>query len=181
MKGLLVRLAWWCLRCAWPSYFRGGNQHQLRVVAAAWWRQKVLRRNAHVPWPVHPSSIIHAPERIERGDRTPGLSPGCYLDARNGISFGRNVWVGPGVRIISMNHDTQDFRSYVATAPVRIGNDCWLGAGATVLAGVELGPHTVVGAGAVVTRSFPEGNQLVAGNPARVVKALGPYTGPAGS
>lgn len=45
--------------------------------------------------------------------------------------------------------------------------------GAVLMPGVTLGPKTVVGAGAVVTRSFPEGHQLVAGVPARVVRSLG--------
>jgi acetyltransferase-like isoleucine patch superfamily enzyme len=43
------------------------------------------------------------------------------------------------------------------------------------LPGVELGPHTVVAAGAVVTKSFPEGNQLLVGNPARIIKNIGDY------
>lgn len=42
----------------------------------------------------------------------------------------------------------------------------------TVLPGVVLGDHTVVGAGSVVTKSFPEGWQVIAGNPAKVIHKL---------
>lgn len=35
---------------------------------------------------------------------------------------------------------------------------------------MSLGPHTVVGAGSVVTHSFPEGDCVIAGNPARVIR-----------
>lgn len=53
--------------------------------------------------------------------------------------------------------------------PVRLGPDCWLGAHAVVLPGVELGAGVVVGALSVVTQSFPAGS-VVVGAPARLVK-----------
>lgn len=51
----------------------------------------------------------------------------------------------------------------------RIGNDVWIGHGATVLHGVEIGDGAVVGAGAVVSRCVPP-YSVVAGNPARQVR-----------
>jgi acetyltransferase-like isoleucine patch superfamily enzyme len=74
-----------------------------------------------------------------------------------------------------MNHDAINYEKYLLADPIRIDQDCWLGQGATVLPSVHLGPHTVVGAGAVVTKSFPSGNQLIGGNPARFIKNLPPY------
>lgn len=41
-----------------------------------------------------------------------------------------------------------------------------------LLPGVELGPHTIVGAGSVATKSFPEGNCITVGNPAKIIKKL---------
>lgn len=143
--------------------------------------QKIIGINRHVPWPVHWTSQIKAPENIIRGNRCPGLSLGCYLDGRNGIEVGENTWIGPGVTIISMNHDLLDYTSYVKSEPIRIGNDCWIAGNAVILAGVELGDHTVVAAGAVVTRSFPSANQIVAGVPARVIGQLDPYLGREGN
>jgi acetyltransferase-like isoleucine patch superfamily enzyme len=100
---------------------------------------------------------------------------GCYLDGRAGIRFGENVWVGPRVIVVSKNHDLNHYECYVDSGPVFIGRDSWLGANCIVLPGVVMGPHTVVAAGAVVTASFPEGNQVLAGCPARVVKKLPDY------
>ncbi|RZU99593.1 transferase family hexapeptide repeat protein [Spiribacter vilamensis] len=139
--------------------------------------QKILRINGDVPWPVHPTSKVTKPQNIVRGTRTPGLSAGCHIDGRNGIVFGSNVWIGPFVAIISMNHDVSDYHVYVPEKPILIGKNSWLATKCVILPGVFLGEHTVVAAGAVVTKSFPEGNQLLAGVPAIVVKQLGDYQG----
>lgn len=163
------------LRALWPGYIKAGNEHSPTMVFRCWFIQKVLRVNSHVPWPVHPTSQVSRPDNIFRGSRTPGLSPGCHIDGRNGIVFKENVWVGPYVSIISMNHDVNNYHKYVVSKPVIVGENCWLGAHAIILPGVELGSHTVVAAGAVVTRSFPDGNQLLAGVPAKCVKKLDTY------
>ena len=116
-----------------------------------------------------------AVEKIDRGTRYPGLSMGCHIDGRNGIIFGRNVWVGPKCTIVSMNHNTQKFEDFLYAEPISIGNNCWLGANSTILPGVKLAEHTIVAAGAVVTQSFLEGNIVLAGVPAQIVKQLPPY------
>ncbi len=66
----------------------------------------------------------------------------------------------------------------IATRPVQIGRDCWLGFGAAVMKGVSIGDEAVVAAGAVVT-SDVRTRTIVAGNPARQVRALD--AGPTGS
>jgi acetyltransferase-like isoleucine patch superfamily enzyme len=59
----------------------------------------------------------------------------------------------------------------VATAPVRLQRNVWIGAAAIILKGVTVGENSVVGAGAVVSHNVPA-NVIVAGNPARVVRRL---------
>ncbi|MFC1826890.1 acyltransferase [Thermodesulfobacteriota bacterium] len=154
---------------------QSGNEHEFKLVLKYWFIQKVLRVNSHVPWPVHWTSAIRDPEKIQRGTRTPGLGRGCHIDGRNSIKFGENVWIGPYVSLISMNHDVNDFRQYKKSSPIIINRDCWLGARSIILPGVELGDHTIVAAGAVVNRSFPDGNQVLAGVPAKIVKRLPKY------
>lgn len=159
----------------WPGYMKSGNEHSPIIVIKHWMLQKILRINGSVPWPVHPTSRVTKPENIARGTRTPGLSLGCHIDGRNGIVFGSNVWIGPHVSIISMNHNVNDFTDYISETPIYIGKNSWLGANCIILPGVKLGEHTVVAAGAVVTKSFPESDQILAGIPAKIVKKLEPY------
>lgn len=139
--------------------------------------RRVLRQNAEVRWPVHFTSTIRCGHQLKRGkDCRPGDSPNVYINAMNGVSLGDYTNIGPGVSIISANHDPTNNRRHMPARPVRIGKHCWIGAGAAILPEVVLGDFTIVGAGAVVTRSFEEGYCVVAGNPARVIKSLNKET-----
>jgi len=164
---------WLLLVCFDPAF--SNKKFPTRVLLRHVFVQKVLRINSRVPWLVHWTSVIKAVNKIERGTNNPGLSMGCYLDGRNGIIIGKNVWIGPRVNLISMNHQADDYTSYISKAPIVIGDNCWLATNATILSGVRLGNHVIVAAGTVVTKSFPEDDILLAGVPAKVIKKLGPY------
>ena len=93
----------------------------------------------------------------------------------NGIYVGKNTRVGPGVKIISANHNIYDFDKHDPAPPIKIGANCWIGANAVILPGVELGDHTIVAAGSVITKSFLEGNCIIGGVPAKMVRRIGDY------
>lgn len=122
----------------------------------------------------HTSTVIH-PEKIKRGINVfPGDSPGNYIQAKNGIEIGDYTNIGPNVGIISANHGFFDNSQHSNAQPIIIGKHCWIGMGAVILPEVELGDYTIVGANAVVTKSFKEGNCIIAGNPAKVIRYLDP-------
>lgn len=170
-KSILIKFA--------PLWVKQQLQYRpLKQICLMWFFQRVLRINSHVPWLVHWSSVVHGPQNIIReGDYypTPGSSIGQYIQAKNGIIFhGRNIRMGPGVKLISADHDVYDFDKHTPAPPIEIGDNCWIGANAILLPGVKLGNHTIVAAGSVVTKSFPD-NCLIAGVPARIIKELGDY------
>ena len=81
---------------------------------------------------------------------------------------------GPNVVIATAGHPILPElreRALQYNAPVRIGRNCWLGAGVVVVPGVTIGDNTVVGAGSVVTKDLPA-NVVAAGNPCRVLREI---------
>jgi acetyltransferase-like isoleucine patch superfamily enzyme len=177
MKSILVFFANILIRLFYNDFDLTNKTWSRKKLLIYGWRQRILGYNRHVPWPAHFTSTIKCPEMIKRNKRAPGSAPGCYIDGRNGIIFEENVWVGPNVSIISQNHSKTDFNEYLPSDPIIIRKNSWLATGCIILSGVELGEHTIVAAGAVVTKSFPDSNQLLAGNPATVVKKLEVYSG----
>lgn len=139
--------------------------------------QRLLRINGRTEWPVHWTSSVSGADKIQLADykTMPGYMPGCYIQAINGMRFGKNVIIAPGVKIVSASHDVNDFPQHVKAAPISIGDNCWLAANSVVLPGVTLGNHTIVAAGAVVNKSFPEGNCIIGGVPAKLIKKIGNY------
>jgi acetyltransferase-like isoleucine patch superfamily enzyme len=59
----------------------------------------------------------------------------------------------------------------ISSAPIEIGEDCWIGANSIVLKGVTIGDRSVVAAGSVVTADVAP-DCVAGGNPARVVRSL---------
>src|SRR5436190_24178367 len=89
------------------------------------------------------------------------------------ITIGSFVLFGPGVHIYTATHplEAKARRTHVTSAPVVIGDDCWIGGNSVILPGVTIGSGSVVGASSVVTNDVPPG-VLVAGNPARIIRKL---------
>lgn len=91
------------------------------------------------------------------------------------IYVGDHTMIGPNVTLATAGHPILPAlreEVYQFNLPVRIGRNCWLGAGVIVLPGVTIGDNTVVGAGSVVTRDLPCG-VVAAGNPCRVLREIG--------
>ena len=146
--------------------------HAVSPTIVHWFNQFVFSEADRAYWPVDRTSKIVNWRNIRVGiDSAPGFMPNCYIQGIGLIDIGDYVWIAPGVHIISANHDIHDHRLHIPTK-VTIGRHSWLGGGAKVMPGVELGPFTIVAAGAVVTRSYPEGYQILAGVPAKPVRTL---------
>lgn len=98
----------------------------------------------------------------------------CFFHSAGGLSIGRHVGIGPGVKILTSSHRLDDrdkpiLHAAILTAPVAIEEGCDIGAGAILLPGVRVGRGAQVGAGAVVAADVPD-YAVVAGVPARVIR-----------
>lgn len=149
------------------------SDYSLSFIVLDFLFRKILKRNSGVKWPVHFTTTIHNPEKLRVGKNTyPGDSPGIYINAQMGINIGDNTNIGPNVVMVSANHDPILNSNFLPSEPIYIGADCWIGGNACILPGVRLGDRTIVGAGSVVTKSFPKGNCIIAGNPAKIIRIL---------
>ena len=96
----------------------------------------------------------------------------CCFQDQGGIEIGDNVLIGQQVVLATLNHDLMpEKRANMSPAPIKIGNDVWIGAHATILAGVTIGNGAVIAAGAVVTKDVPA-NTVVGGVPAKIIKNI---------
>jgi acetyltransferase-like isoleucine patch superfamily enzyme len=120
-------------------------------------------------WSGHRTTLISGWGRIRVGDRV-FVNCGTVLICVLEITIGDDVALANEVYIMDSNSHGVEGRPHVE-APVVIGDGTWVGARAMVLPGVTIGRRVVVAAGSVVTRDVPD-DVLVAGNPARVVRAL---------
>ncbi|MGM9657379.1 MAG: sugar O-acetyltransferase [Eubacteriales bacterium] len=90
------------------------------------------------------------------------------------IYVGDNTMIGPNVTVATAGHPILPElreKGYQYNAPVRIGRNCWIGAGAVILPGVCIGDNSVIGAGSVVTGNIPP-DVVAVGNPCRVLREI---------
>ncbi len=132
------------------------------------------------------------------------IGDGCYIEpplranwGGHFVYFGKNIYAnfnltlvddthiyvgdatmfGPNVTIATAGHPIlPELReqAYQYNMPVRIGKNCWLGAGVIVMPGVTIGDNTVIGAGSIVTKDIPA-NVVAVGNPCRVMREIGEH------
>lgn len=132
---------------------------------------------------VGPFSRIWAPRNLSFGS---DVYVGKHVTIEVDGSIGDGVLIANNVGIVGRrDHDMSEMGTVIRRARwvgdwpdslssgVEIGSDVWIGFGAIVLSGVCIGDSAVVAAGAVVVSDVPE-NSVVAGNPARVVRARFP-------
>lgn len=129
------------------------------------------------------------------------IGEGCYIEppfranwGGKNVHFGKNVYANFGLTMVDDTHiyvgDAVMFgpnvvvataghpilpelreKAYQYNFPVKIGRNCWIGAGTVIVPGVTIGENTVIGAGSVVTKDIPA-NVVAVGNPCRVLREI---------
>lgn len=129
------------------------------------------------------------------------IGEGCYIEpplhanwGGHHVHFGKNVYanfnltlvddthiyvgdytmIGPNVVLATGGHPIlPELRQqgYQYNASIRIGKNCWIGAGAIIVPGVTIGDNVVIGAGSVVTKDIPSGVVAV-GNPCKILREI---------
>ena len=142
-----------------PLFFTGlgGVRIGKRFRLYPGWRIEVLQQG-----------LINIDEDVSAGQ-------GLHLIAlENVLHIGRGTVISADVLITNADHDYRQigvpiYRQAMINKPTNIGDNCFIGAGAKLLAGTTLGKQCIVGANAVVKGCFPD-FCVIAGNPAKIIK-----------
>ena len=98
----------------------------------------------------------------------------CTISAYQHVSIGRECVIADRVMLIDFDHgmvevDRPIRHQGIYKRDVRVGNNVWIGYGASILRGVTVGDNAVIGTSAVVTKDVPA-NAIVGGVPARIIR-----------
>ena len=122
---------------------------------------------------------VRAPLRVDYGSRL-HIGEGTFvnysltaLDVVD-IRIGRNCQLGPNIQLLTPIHPLEPGPrrdGWEAGEPITIGDNVWIGGGASIMPGVCIGEDSVIGAASVVTRDIPA-RSLAVGSPAKVIRTL---------
>lgn len=131
-----------------------------------------------IGFPTRCSLVALDGANIRIGDNV-GMSQTAICAVGADITIGNHTLLGGGVKIYSSDFHSlnyMDRRDYKVadsknrnSAPIVIGEDCFIGAGTIILKGVTIGPRTIIGAGSVVTKPIPA-DCIAGGNPCKVLR-----------
>ncbi|WP_368863205.1 acyltransferase [Staphylococcus hominis] len=179
MKTKIFRMANWPLKLFYKNEYLRGYYFEKKVMGWLWaWKAipfKLIGINTHLPFPADSTVRIHNANNLifDKNDIHIFQSPGLYFNNFSAqIILGKGVYIAPNVGIITANHSVNDLKKHDEGKSVIIGANSWIGMNSVILPGVILGEKTIVGAGSVVTKSFEEGNLVIGGNPARIIKKM---------
>jgi acetyltransferase-like isoleucine patch superfamily enzyme len=142
------------------------------TVRHAWYRRVLswyLGPNAAVltGQSVHIGSQRRNGRRVSIGAGTV-IDHDCLLYTVGGLLIGEQVYISPGVWLLTESRDMNHPQLAETHQPIVIDDYAWIGARAIILGGVTIGRGAVVQAGALVAQDL-EPNTVASGVPARVV------------
>ncbi|MFU2221701.1 acyltransferase [Streptococcus pluranimalium] len=96
------------------------------------------------------------------------------VSANSDLNIGKSTTISGNVFITNVNHDYKKIGVHILEQDLVfqetiIGENCFIGFGATIQAGAKLGKQCIVGSNSVVIGDFPD-YSVIAGSPARIVR-----------
>lgn len=122
----------------------------------------------------HGTILVDENAELQIGNRV-YFNEDLMISVKNSVTIGEGCRFGPGVKIFDNDH-VFDAENGVSdrhvSAPITIGNHCWIAANVVILKGTQIGNNCVIGAGAVVHGTIPDGS-LVTATRELVVRPIG--------
>lgn len=165
-RGKFVRTLWYFCSVA---LFEGGwlpvsgiKIRLLRLFGARIGRGVVIKPNVRIKFPW----------RLAIGDHC-WIGQESWIDNMVAVEIGDHVCISQLVYLCTGSHDHRRRTFDLLPSPIRIGDGAWIGARATLLPGVSVGPNAIVAGGSIVTKDVAPA-QIVGGNPAKEIALRAP-------
>ena len=102
------------------------------------------------------------------------LGQECTISAFQHVAIGRECIIADRVMLIDFDHGMVEVERPIRLQgiykrDVDVGHNVWIGYGACILRGVNVGDNSVIGTSAVVTADVPD-NAVVGGIPAKLIR-----------
>lgn len=149
-NALVVRASW--------NPFMGIKIRLLRLFGAKIGKGLVLKNNV----------VIKSPWNLTVGDNC-WIGENAWIDDLDKVVIGNNVCISQGALLITGNHDYTKSSMPYRNASIDIEDGAWIGANATVTAGVTVAENCVLTVGSVVTKDT-EAGMVYQGNPAKPIR-----------
>jgi acetyltransferase-like isoleucine patch superfamily enzyme len=141
------------VKIIYPKYQRPrrGYSYHFIILKNYFFMQKIIGFNRSVPWPVDFRSKILGWKHIKKGIMCdPGDNIGVYINAYGGLILGNNVNIGQNTTITTTNHNIYNHKLIGDKKGITIGDNVWIGANCSILAGVTIGDNVTIGAGCTI-------------------------------
>lgn len=131
-----------------------------------------IRQNARIEPVLHWINTTYDPKIIIEDGVV--IEQNFHLACANYVKIGKDTLISSYVFISDLNHIYEDImmpvlKQGLEVKKTEIGEKCFVGTGAKIMAGVKIGNNCVIGANAVVTHDVPD-FCIVAGIPAKIIK-----------
>ncbi|MCQ4035098.1 acyltransferase [Kaistella montana] len=108
------------------------------------------------------------------------ISQNVHITSAGQLKIGKSSLILANVFITNIDHDYTEIGKHVVKQKIivketTIGENCFIGMGAAIMAGTVLGKQCIVGANSVVRGTFPD-YCVIVGSPAKIVKKYNQQT-----
>lgn len=118
---------------------------------------------------IHSGNVIMGKSDFSIGENS-RLINDHYIDVWNNVTIGSNTWLA-GKRCQLWTHGSIHTKTRAKDLSITIGDNVYIGSGSFIAPGVTIANVNLIGLGSVVTASFNSENNIIAGNPAKVIKS----------
>lgn len=128
------------------------------------WQYTIILGNAKIGSGCNINCHVFIENKVIIGDNVT-IKPGVYV--WDGITIENDVMIGPNVTFTNDKLPRSKNQNYTMEYTT-VKNGASIGAGATILCGIEIGKYALIGAGALITKNVPD-RALVIGSPAKII------------